>query len=190
MGRKIFVSYKYKDTNVQALPGVTSYTWVHDYVDYLQKYVFDKTDNIYKGEKSDEDLSNESEDYIWSHLKDKLYDTSVTIVLVSPNMKEDRKWEKSQWIPWEIAYSLRETPRNGRTSHNNALLVVVLPDRYGSYSYYDKNRLFSILRDNINNGYSFVTQWDNFIKNPDIYISCAEMRRRETPSYKIVKSVY
>ena len=68
MGRKIFVSYKYKDTDVKALPGVTSFTWVRDYVDYIAEHLIEKG-NVYKGEDNTEDLSERSETYIWNHLK-------------------------------------------------------------------------------------------------------------------------
>ena len=42
MGRKIFVSYKYKDSDVQMLsmPGIMQPTWVSDYVEYIRKYIF------------------------------------------------------------------------------------------------------------------------------------------------------
>ena len=130
MGRKIFVSYKYKDSNVEELEDAVSPTWPNDYVSYIQEHIInDKSDNIYKGEQSDDDLSDKSEDYIWEHLKDKIYDSTVTIVLVSPNMKEPNKWERNQWIPWEISYSVKKTTRGGRTSQRNALLVVILPDK-------------------------------------------------------------
>ena len=40
-------------------------------------------------------------------------------------MKEYGKYDKSQWIPWEICYSLRETVRGDWKSHRNAILAVV-----------------------------------------------------------------
>ena len=155
MGRKIFVSYKYKDSDVEELSGVASPTWPCDYVNYIVNNILQK-DDIYKGENSDEDISSWTEDAIWEHLKDKIYDSTITIVLISPNMKEPGKWQRSQWIPWEISYSLRETTRNDKTSHNNAILAVILPNKNGSYDYYDKDDLFPILKDNIDNGYIYV----------------------------------
>lgn len=35
MGRKVFVSYKYKDNDVKKIPDVTQPTWPCDYVDYM-----------------------------------------------------------------------------------------------------------------------------------------------------------
>lgn len=66
MGKKIFVSYKYGDTNVAPLEGNTIWnpTKVRDYVDKLEDY-FDATDDIYKGESDGEDLSMLSENAIW-----------------------------------------------------------------------------------------------------------------------------
>ena len=60
MGRKIFVSYKYKDSNVQQLPGVSGFTWVRDYVDYIAEHLINDG-HIYKGEDNTEDLSDKSE---------------------------------------------------------------------------------------------------------------------------------
>ncbi len=160
MGKKIFVSYKYADKDVAPLSGHRWFnpTTVRDYVDLLENY-FDHTDNIYKGESDDEDLSEYSEDTIWEMLKDRIFDSSVTIVMISPNMKEPNRRDRSQWIPWEVSFSLKETTRNDRTSHTNAMLAIVLPDRNGSYEYYltqsycgttthHTDRLFRIIREN------------------------------------------
>lgn len=189
MGRKIFVSYKYKDRNVEALPGVTPFTWVRDYVDYISDVIIKNSDDIYKGEYNDEDLTFRGDDYIWEHLKDKIYDSTITIVLISPGMKEPGKWQKSQWIPWEISYSLRETTRGDRTSHNNAILAVVLPDKRGGYDYYNEIELFPILKSNIENGYIYVVTWENFKRFPSEVVDIAFRHRRNTPTYKIVKSL-
>lgn len=182
------MSYKYKDNNVKMMPNVTQPTWPCNYVDYIKNTVL-SADDIYKDEDSDEDISSWSEDDIWSHLKGKIYDSTITIVLISPNMKDSGKWQRSQWIPWEISFSVRETARNNRTSHRNAILAVILPDKDGSFGYYDKNGPFPILKSNIDNGYIYVVTWDDFLKYPQIDMDMAFDHKGNTPSYKIVKSV-
>lgn len=174
MGYKIFVSYKYHDDSVYPLSNPLNWysstrSTVRDYVDRLESY-FDYTSNIYKGESDNEDLSYLPEDAIWERLKNRIYDSSVTIVMISPNMKELYRSERSQWIPWEIAYSLRETTRGDRTSHSNAILAVVLPDKRCQYNYFtepfsyqsangffnsEKDPVFSIIRNNMNNKLNF-----------------------------------
>mgnify|MGYP003289218160 CR=1 FL=1 len=170
MGYKIFVSYKHEDDSVYPLQNSLSLyslfnkSTARDYVDKLESY-FDYTNNIYKGERNGEDLSNFKDETIASHLRDKIYDSSVTIVLISPNMREPKS-ENDQWIPWEIAYSLRNKTRGDRTSHPNAILAVILPDRNYQYEYfrqpfsyqrYDgqwcsgRDTVFSIIRNNMNN---------------------------------------
>ena len=73
MGRKIFVSYKYWDSDVYVVPNITvGVPKVRDYVSWLEKKFTERSDHIYKGEHDDEDLSFKSEDYIWSSLKDKI----------------------------------------------------------------------------------------------------------------------
>ncbi|MDO5311036.1 MAG: TIR domain-containing protein [Clostridia bacterium] len=165
MGYKIFVSYKYADGSVQKLPDVKGETTVRNYVDLLETNFDSKTDNIYKGESDGEDLSKYSQEEIWEKLKDRIFDSSITIVIISPGMRESGRKDDSQWIPWEVAYSLRETTRNDRTSHTNAMIAVVLPDSSGSYEYYleslnccesgcrceHTDRLFAILRRNMFN---------------------------------------
>lgn len=188
MGYKVFVSYKYKDDDVKKIPDVTQPTWPCDYVDLIKNKIL-ADDDIYKGENSDEDISDWSEYRIWEHLKGKIYDSSITIVLISPNMKEPYKWQRSQWIPWEISYSLSEETRKDRTSHNNAILAVILPNKNDSYSYYDKEKLFPILKSNIDNGYIAVTRWDVFEKKPRACMENAFQARENTPKYTIVKTV-
>ena len=188
MGRKVFVSYKYKDYDVKIMPDVTQPTWPCDYVDYIQNKVLSSND-IYKGEKSDEDISDWDENDIWEHLKDKIYDSTITIVLISPNIKEAGRWQKSQWIPWEISYSVREMTRKNRSSHRNALLAVILPNKAGKYDYFDKNDTFPILKSNIENGYAYVVTWEDFLKYTQIDMDIAFEHKDATPTYKIVKSL-
>lgn len=134
MGKKVFVSYKYRDNDVRHLENTPWWrtTIVRDYVDILEEKL--GKDNIYCGEHNNEDLSEYSEDYIWEHLKDKIFPTSVTVVLISPQMKEPHSYDKSQWIPWEIRYSLKEYTRSvdsdnrqnaSHTSHTNGIVAVV-----------------------------------------------------------------
>ncbi len=98
---------------------------------------------------------------IESKLRDKIFDSTTTIVLVSKNMKNPLLSENDQWIPWEVSYSLKEITRNDRTSGTNAMLAVVIPDESGSYSYAVNNypcvtvwntaQLFKILGSNMFN---------------------------------------
>lgn len=190
MGRKIFVSYKYGDTEVYPVPNITDCSAkVRDYVSWLETKFTDRSDHIYKGEHDDEDLSDKSDDYIWGKLKDKIYDSSVTIVLISPNMKEPNKWEKSQWIPWEISYSVRETTRKDNTSHSNAILAVILPDERERYDYYNSLHLFKILSENIKIGYIPVVQWDKFRYDCNSWIDKAIQAQKSTSSNLVMKTV-
>ena len=72
-------------------------------------------------------------------------------------------------------------------SHNNAILAVILPNKCGSYDYYDKDKLFPILKDNIDNGYIYAVTWDDFLKYPRVDIDLAISHKEKTPKYKIKK---
>ena len=189
MGYKVFVSYKFFDTDVRALPDVPGTTMPGDYVALLEKTVLPSIHCIYKGEHQDEDLSDHSDDSIWQHLRDKIYDSTVTIVIISPNMKEYHRWDRSQWIPWEIQYSIRETTRKDRTSHRNAILGLILPDADGDYAYFNKKNTFKILRDNIDNGYIATVRWDDFLLDPAACLELARDRREATPEQVLNKTI-
>lgn len=171
MGRKIFVSYKYGDTQVQDLNIYEKNIWgirtkvqtiVRHYVDKLSE-VLEKGDHIFKGEDDGQSLADFSDDYIASTLRDKIYDSSITLVLISKGMKRLYLNEENQWMPWEISYSLRESTRNGRTSNSNGIVAIVLPDEMADYSYYltydslcscrsyNTQFAFKIIRDNMFN---------------------------------------
>lgn len=78
MAHKTFISYKYSESQ--------------ELRDKIVKSLGEDT-KYYKGETSDSpDLTDIKTETIKNHLKDMLFDTTVTIVIISPNMK------KSKWI--------------------------------------------------------------------------------------------
>lgn len=196
MGRKIFISYKYDDTSVARLSRTPlgTATKVRDYVDELQDKLAEE-DHINKGELDGEDLSDFKDSTIASKLRDKIYDSSITVVLVSPQMKDFSLSEDEQWIPWEVSYSLREATRNDRTSRMNGVLAVVLPDINGSYDYvlekreccsggcvlWRTDKLFNILRVNMFNRKNKVAQdcliGENVYRGYASYIHMVEWSR-------------
>ncbi len=174
MARNVFVSYKYSDSKVKDLNIFEDSiflntrvrkkvkTTARHYVDIIADKL-EKEDHIYKGEDDNESMESLADSTIGSKLGDKIFYSSVTIVLISKGMKETDKAEKDQWIPWEISYSLKEQTRQNQKSKTNGVLAVVLPDELGSYSYYITNDsecncrmlntgiLFEILRENMFN---------------------------------------
>lgn len=191
MGRKIFVSYKYADANVLRLSKNSCWetTTVRDYVDELESYI-DSTDHIYKGESDNEDLSYLSEDAIWEKLKNRIYDSSTTIILISPGMKEPYRSEKSQWIPWEVSFSLKETTRSDRTSHSNAVFAIVLPDQNGSYDYFISEQVCGVTLHKTDTLFPIIAQNMFNIKNPNRFYceKCRSYHYKGTVSYiEVVK---
>lgn len=132
--RKIFVSYKYSDNDVAPLWGYHNGT-ARDYVSYLQDHKY-SGDDINAAENDGEDLSNLSDKEIKSKLSDKMWGSSITLVLISPNMVNKAQAERNQWIPWEVSYSLRVEPRANGSSQPNGMVAIVLPDSSGSYDYF------------------------------------------------------
>ena len=115
MSHKIFISYKYseaqklRDDIIDALGDGASY---------------------YKGETSDSpDLTDTSTENIKKNLRNMMYDTSVTIVIISPSVK------KSKWIDWEIEYCLKNNTRKDRTSHTNGVVGVIMKQN-GGYGWF------------------------------------------------------
>lgn len=140
---KIFISYKYGDKHVRQNDSYDQMEWIleteggnyltaRDYVTHLMDNVL--TDHTNKAEKDDEDLSHLTEETIQQKLYDRIYDSSITIVLLTKNMRETKS-EKSQWIPREVSYSLREKTRDDRTSHTNGVLAIAIPDENGNYDH-------------------------------------------------------
>lgn len=117
MARKTFISYKYSEA--QALR------------DRIIESLGDDA-SYYKGETSDSpDLTDTSTENIKRNLRDMMYDTSVTIVIISPNMKQ------SKWIDWEIEYCLKNETRKNRTSHTNGVVGVIMKSN-GGYDWFKK----------------------------------------------------
>lgn len=133
-GHKVFISYKYKDNNVEHLDrSGDEPTIARHYVDEFQDIIGDSV-HVNKGEKDGEDMSDFKDSIVESKLRNKIFDSTVTVVFISPNMKTAEP-EEDQCIPWEISYSLRVVHRENGTSYCNGIVAVVLPDRNGSYEY-------------------------------------------------------
>jgi len=106
MARKTFISYKYsealviRDRILSALGDDASY---------------------YKGETAySPNLTDTTTQNIKNNLSKMIHDTSVTIVIVSPNLLN------SKWIDWEIEYSLKEITRQNKTSLTNGIVGVIM----------------------------------------------------------------
>ena len=204
MGNKIFISYKYSDSSVKQLKPHDFFhtTTARDYVDIIQSKLERDGNHINKGEKDNESLADFADETIRSKLADKIFDSSVTIVLVSPNMKDFYKDEKDQWIPWEIAYSLRNKKRADNYSKRNAILLVILPNINGNYDYANQDGFyFDIIQKNLNNlrynypanklrngcsqSYLLRCNWENFISNVDGWINAAIEIKENGDKYNI-----
>lgn len=189
MAHKTFISYKYSEAK-----------------DLKNRIITALGDDAayYQGERPDSpDLGDLETNTIKRKLSDMIYNTSVTIVILSKNMVF------SKWIDWEIEYSLKATSRDGRTSHTNGIIGVIQKDLRNYYSPYGwlRNRtncwkcvsynyhneyLYDIIINNRNNqspatdycrvcrrfdedygSYISFIDEDTFLLNPDKYIEIA-----------------
>ena len=115
MAHKTFISYKYNESQ--------------DLRDDIIKAMGDNA-TFYQGETADSpDLTDTTTENIKKHLTDMMFDTSVTIVIITPHMKE------SKWIDWEIEYCLKKITRKDRTSQRNGV-VGVIKKVDGSYDWF------------------------------------------------------
>lgn len=202
MAHKTFISYKYseaqqlRDDIIAALGDDATY---------------------YRGETSDSpDLTDTSTENIKQNLRDMMYDTSVTIVIISPNMK------KSKWIDWEIKYCLNNNTRKNRTSHTNGVVGVIMKYNGGydwfktttkhtdgcSSSSYAKDLVYDIINDNrfnqspkvyccnvcktvdaLSGSYIAYVEEETFLANPSKYIDNAyDKSENDADGYNLTKT--
>ena len=201
MAYKTFISYKYSESC--------------DLRDKIIKALGEDA-MYYQGETSDSpDLSNTTTQNIRKVLSDMMYNTSVTIVIISPQMIE------SKWIDWEIEYCLKNITRKDRTSHTNGV-VAVIKKIDGGYSwfkhhkkeadgctsiYYSEDLVYSIIKNNRYNQnpkkYScpicksvdpltgsyiaYVTE-DDFLNDPQRYLDNAyDKSENDASGYDLIK---
>lgn len=202
MAHKTFISYKYSDAK-----------GLRDRI--IESLGSDAT--YYRGEDGySDDLSSLKAETIKGRLKDMLFDTTVTIVIVSPEMLQ------SNWIDWEIEYSLREYERNGTTSHTNGVIGVVMNDWTGGTGWiktnhnnadgcssvsYNESKLFNIINKNrfnqtpkkyacescrtvnsLNGSYIALVGQDDFLADPTRYIENAYDKSQKLWNYDLWKT--
>lgn len=194
MARKTFISYKYSDV-------------VEGKANNLRDRIIAKFGDdakYYRGEDGyTKDLSSYSASYIKETLKEMIRDTSVTILILSPNMKQ------SQWMNWELSYSLSEITRNERVSHSNGVVAVVqkqptygILDGYAwfktPWNSWDTNKAFELVRLNRDNkkvyapyslsdNYIDIITEDTFLRDPFKYIEEAYTKSQNIDHYNIRK---
>lgn len=201
MARKTFICYKYSE----------SQDIRDDIIDALGD---DAT--FYQGETSDSpDMTDLATETIKSKLKDMLFSTSVTIVIVSPELK------KSKWVDWEIEYSLKEITRSDRTSRTNGIVGVVAKFN-GNYDWLissktngdgctsrtiDDSKLYNIIANNrfnlkepvytcdkcktvsaLDGSYISLINEEEFMANPTKYIENAYEKSNSIAKYNISKT--
>ncbi|SDD70216.1 TIR domain-containing protein [Sporomusa acidovorans] len=201
MAHKTFISYKYSEAQ--------------DLRDSIIKALGDDA-QYYKGETSDSpDLTDTTTENIKKNLKDMIWGTSVTIVIISPNMT------KSKWIDWEIEYSLKEITRSDKVSRSNGVVGVAMkynggyswlktktkkPDGHASVLI-DDSKLYPIIVNNrwnqkpqkyyceecktidaLTGSYISLIEEEDFLSNPQKYIDNAYEKSQNISGYEISKT--
>ncbi len=201
MAHKTFISYKYSEAR-----------------DLRDKIIDSLGDDasFYQGETSESpDLTDTSTEYIKEKLKEMMYDTSVTIVIISPHIKD------SQWIDWEIEYCLKNITRKNRISHTNGIVGVIMKvdGGYGWFKYtttnldgcsvsgYYNSKVYDIINNNrynqkpkiyscdqckcvnaLTGSYIAFVEEDEFLSNPQKYINNAyEKSENDANGYDLTK---
>jgi len=203
MARKTFISYKYSES--QKLR------------DDILKVMGDDA-SYYQGETADSpDQTDNETNTIKENLKDMMFNTSVTIVIISPNMTD------SKWIDWEIEYTLKEMKRGETTSRTNGI-VGVIAKHNGAYDWlvnyteredgcsssrsFKSSLLYEIINENrfnekeekysceecktynqLSSSYISLIDEDKFLRDHDKYIENAYEKSQNINEYKIVKQV-
>lgn len=199
MSRRVFISFRYNDG--------------HKYKEYLSR-LFSASDTVINHSES-QDRSNMSEDTIKRYLYDKLRNTSVTIVLLTPQAINHQKkstiygYVYDDWMYDEIKYSLDD--RDGNRC--NGLIAVYTPEAKNlviesmpnsesttikSFDNLVRKNMFNIRKNYKHNPkagiydskldhYCSLVSWDTFINNFDYYIELAAKKRENKEQYDITK---
>lgn len=202
MARETFIAYKYseakdlRDEIIEKLGADASY---------------------YQGETAESpDMTTDKVDRIKNSLKNMIFGTSVTIVIISPNLKN------SEWVDWEIQYSLKEYKRNSTTSRTNGIIGVIMKYN-GNYNWListrlnndgcttrniDSSVLYNIINNNrynlnteskyscpncktfdqLNGSYIALVEEDKFLENPKHFIENAYDKSKDIGSYNLSKN--
>lgn len=203
MAHETFISYKYSDA-------VDVRDRIYENMGEYAKF--------YRGENGfSPNKSDDSDDVIWNYLKDMIWGTSVTIVVLSPEMLN------SSWIPDEISYSLKKISRDGTQSQRNGVVAVIKkvngnyswfkytinkPDGHTSNGYHEE-KVFKIITENrrnqeppvyvcercktidrLNGSYIAYVEEDEFIRNMDKYIENAYQKsQNDCKGYRISPTI-
>ena len=157
MAHKTFISYKWSEAR--------------NLRDRIIK-AMGKNATYYQGETSNSpDLTDYKTDTIKKHLKNMMWDTSVTIVIISPNMKQ------SKWIDWELEYCLKRIPRKDRTSQTNGIVGVIMKVN-GGYDWFINHltNAHGVPVVNYNNNYLYPIIYNNHFNSKPEQWHCKECK--------------